>query len=150
MKFNSKWRKFYFGTILEEYKRAKNISLCVCIHKHVGGAVQQNLWRPKTQCDRSNRKTVGLIWEVVGSQPLFFQQHLLTMLSKSHCMHCTCLRALLDLEISLAGTRCFSVIKRTSANYVFEVLKWYVDMSFLNCLQGFMSFVCMSFEVASV
>lgn len=34
----------------------------------------------------TGRRAQGLIWEAMGSQPLLFHQHLLTTLSKSHCM----------------------------------------------------------------
>ncbi len=57
----------------------------------------------------TGRRAPGLIWEAVGSQPLVFHQHLLTTLSKSHCTLCTCLGALLPLEISSAKhTECLS------------------------------------------
>lgn len=50
----------------------------------------------------TGQRALGLIWEALGSQPLYFQKHLLTTLSKSHSVPCTCLWVLLPLEISLA------------------------------------------------
>lgn len=63
----------------------------------------------------TGRRAPGLIWAAVGSQPLLFHQHLLTTLSKSHCMPCTCLGALLPLEISSAR---HTVMKRRRAKAI--------------------------------